>query len=1209
MKRSALVLGLLVLALSQFVSAAGAATPPFFTQFPEDTQPGSAADQLLRPNGVAVGPMNHHVYVSDPLNRRISEYTAWGEFVKAFGEGVQDGSNEFQTCTSASGCRQGLAGTGKGEFGEVPQKSEYIGPTGLAIDSAGSLYALDLGNFRIQKFDSEGNFLLMFGGGVNKSRVEEREEEEANSEPITVTAEEENICTQASGDECGAGSPGTGPGEFAIENVLGVNGDYLAFAPDGLLYVGDRNRIQAFATDGGFDHALPLPEAGNPGGLAADPVSGDLYFTFNDEHLRTEQTAEVYRLNPDTGNVFATVEPRLSKQGRTDIVTAVAVDAEGNLYVTDDPYLGNQQVLKYSSSGQFQGSFDEAANQDPATPIALESGIVTGDGESDLYVGQSYFVGPPTSPGNMAAIRVFGAVPDPAVVGPPPKVPPSIAEQFATSVGTTEATLKAAINPHFWTDTTYYLQYGTGRCSEGGCATEVPLPPGRRLGETVVQEAVTTTGILVAGLQPATTYHYRFVTQSSGSEGQPVIGGEASFTTRTLPPPPNEGCPNQSFRIGPGAFLPDCRAYEMVSPVDKNGADVSVAKQVTGFPAGLDQAEPSGEGITYSASRAFADALAGPYTSQYVARRDPSTGWSTHAISPAAPGGTALATPILDREFKAFSPDLQEGWLLNQGVTPLDPAAPVGYANLYRRTSEGSYEAMINVQPPVSPQGFVPEVQGFGGDCTIFVANAKLTEDAAPSDPNSNQVYENCGGKLSLVSVLPTGKAAAQATVGTGDTRSPERTGTWAGAVSRDASVIFWSNKQAGPGQLFARLEGATTIALSKSGVPAQFLTAAPDGSRAVYADEFGGTQRPTELREFTLGVNKKESGTLIAGGFEGFLGASEDTSKIYFLSTEELDEGAEAGKPNLYLYEAASEAGQAGTYTYITTLAASEAGSEGGSSAGPVFTAPFFHTAQATPDGDTLVFDSVTPLTGYDNKDGKTGKPDTEVFVYRARSDSLACVSCDPSGARPAGQEVGLGGKGNLQPLAATINGAQSALYMPRAISTDGSRTFFTSYVPLAPRDSNGRADVYEWEAAGSGDCLPGTLGYDATWQGCVNLISSGESVNDSIFVDSSSDGRDAFFKTYSSLRPEDPGLRDIYDARVGGGFPLPLVNPAACEGEACQSPAAPPNDPTPSSVAFDGAGNLTPPKKHKKRHHRKRKAGKHRHHPKSHGKQRKTR
>ena len=132
----------------------------------------------------------------------------------------------------------------------------------------------------------------------------------------------------------------------------------------------------------------------------------------------------------------------------------------------------------------------------------------------------------------------------------------------------------------------------------------------------------------------------------------------------------------------------------------------------------------------------------------------------------------------------------------------------------------------------------------------------------------------------------------------------------------------------------------------------------------------------------------------------------------------------------------------------------------------------------------------------------------------------------------------------------------------------------------------------------AGSGG-LQRIIGcYRSSNGGCLSLISSGESPTDSEFIDASADGTDVFFATNSSLLPQDPGLIDIYDARAGGGYPPPPNLLAACEGEACQGPLAPPNDPTPSSSAFEGAGNVAAAKKrakHKKKTRQKHRAHKH--------------
>jgi hypothetical protein len=76
-------------------------------------------------------------------------------------------------------------------------------------------------------------------------------------------------------------------------------------------------------------------------------------------------------------------------------------------------------------------------------------------------------------------------------------------------------------------------------------------------------------------------------------------------------------------------------------------------------------------------------------------------------------------------------------------------------------------------------------------------------------------------------------------------------------------------------------------------------------------------------------------------------------------------------------------------------------------------------------------------------------------------------------------------------------------------------------------------------------------------------------------LLFDASPSGGDVFFTALSSLLPQDYGLVDLYDARAGGGFPNPPP-PLACVGDACQSPPAPPDYPTPASSTFEGAGNV---------------------------------
>ena len=165
-------------------------------------------------------------------------------------------------------------------------------------------------------------------------------------------------------------------------------------------------------------------------------------------------------------------------------------------------------------------------------------------------------------------------------------------------------------------------------------------------------------------------------------------------------------------------------------------------------------------------------------------------------------------------------------------------------------------------------------------------------------------------------------------------------------------------------------------------------------------------------------------------------------------------------------------------------------------------------------------------------------------------------------------------------------IPGWQNTLYAARVLSHDGNRLFFESLDSLSLADTNGVVDVYQWEALGTGGCDESSAAFSAQNDGCISLVSSGKSPKPSTFVDASPSGDDVFFSTAESLVGQDTdNLVDIYDARVQGGLPGPTVPRAQCEGEACQPALEAPNDPTPASESFQGAGNVreeTPAARH---------------------------
>ncbi len=197
----------------------------------------------------------------------------------------------------------------------------------------------------------------------------------------------------------------------------------------------------------------------------------------------------------------------------------------------------------------------------------------------------------------------------------------------------------------------------------------------------------------------------------------------------------------------------------------------------------------------------------------------------------------------------------------------------------------------------------------------------------------------------------------------------------------------------------------------------------------------------------------------------------------------------------------------------------------------------------------------------------GLSGDPRCpQAFLYDADSKELACASCNPTGARPSGPAV--------------LPGWSNPLEGPRYLSEDGGRLFFESFDALLPADENDKRDVYEFELPGTGSCTSESPSFDPASSGCHFLISSGKDEDHSYLLDASADGRDVFFSTRRPLVGWDENDNyDVYDARIGGGFPEPPVKPA-CEGEGCKPPApAPPQaSPTPGTATLQGQGNARP-------------------------------
>ncbi|HEU4906971.1 MAG TPA: hypothetical protein VFT19_12770 [Solirubrobacterales bacterium] len=771
---------------------------------------------------------------------------------------------------------------------------------------------------------------------------------------------------------------------------------------------------------------------------------------------------------------------------------------------------------------------------------------------------------------------------------------PRIVASWAQDVIFTEAILKAEIDPE-GKATTYRFEYGV---SEAYGSETPELAVGS---DSSVHELTR----FLEGLEEDTTYHFRLIATNADAEN---VGPDQTFATYERFVPETD-CPNRENRYGAGANLPDCRAYELVSPLEKGGRGIVAGPNTTAGEgrSSFDQASVNGDKITYTSASSFGDALGNRNSNQYLAGRG-AGGWNTHSISAYSPdtvlAGVSLANATAwDTPFFAFSDDLSSAWLLDYTDPPLRPDGVKGFANAYRRDNltDTYHDTAITTEPLTSTT-----IIGYGavyasgsgshriraaneprpGGHLIFEAGAQLTPDA-PADLFTRKIYDAHDGELELVSVLPGGAASTESSWvgakildqssggGGGQVRfmltRPDR------GVSEDGSRVFWTMQggNAPEGKIYARIDGETTVAVSESvtSLDAIFETADVDGATVVFSTE------ESDLYEFDV---DSEEPTLIAHEVTAVPGAGEDLGYLYFVSRDVLDAGATEGEGNLYVR-------REGTNEFIATLAARDVVRNQGSATidGGGAGAPALRVSRLTPDGAHFVFMSHAPLTGYDNTDAETGEAATEVFRYDAAAGELSCVSCNPSGARPDSAYMTSGGLTGTHPVgspeetrtgpnftswrtAAWIPGWERELYAARVISDDGNRVFFNAVDALVPRDTNGRLDVYQWEAEGTGSCDEAG--------GCISLLTTGKSSAYSEFIDASADGSDVFVRTESSIHPDDPGLMDIYDAREGGGYPPPPPPPLPCLGDACQNVPEPPRDPTPASAGFRGAGDPAP-------------------------------
>jgi hypothetical protein len=639
-----------------------------------------------------------------------------------------------------------------------------------------------------------------------------------------------------------------------------------------------------------------------------------------------------------------------------------------------------------------------------------------------------------------------------------------------------------------------------------------------------------------------------------------------------------EACPNAALRFGPSANLPDCRAYELVTPAVKE--DNNFIFSPFGFA--------DGEHVYFTSVLPLPGARNGK-TAAALSSRTPQ-GWITTALTlPQTSGSSEL------NENSAYEVTFTSNFSAAFVGSPYadDPLDQNVDSNVYRMeipSGRVSLESLPDTGPMTeelyaSPPGAVPEAS-FGslpsgnspdGSRVFFKTQTRLpTAPGTPVDTHiaDNELYERHDEHTYVVGVLPDGTVApcgAELGSATGDQGGSDPYSY--GAVSPDGSnVVFHTNAKGGPpqvaqpgacdqtdtqqgypevGGLYLREDNGTPQAKTVELPGKLYLGRTADGS-TVLSDGGPGNGEGKPIYEYNI-----PTGQVTTVGYGGLLAYSADGSVVYYENNPAID----------YPY-----VGQIKVYDHGVTKTLTGAGAEyaGGiyKPEEPPGTYGFGSLPVTTPDGSKLLFLDRADLAGYDTfgpicNDGEPGNC-SEAYIYDLNSSSFTCVSCNPNGAPPLSNTTFYEG-GIDHALPAT----------PTLLSEDGSRAFFQTAEALVPQDTSGVNQVYEWEnghiyllSSGQGGEV-GVQHYGEEGYGFAGFAGSS-------LVGASANGDDVFIKTADRLAPQsEESSTAIYDVRVDGGFPYTPPE-HGCDSGQCQGPQTPaPVFAPPASSTFVGVGN----------------------------------
>jgi hypothetical protein len=824
-------------------------------------------------------------------------------------------------------------------------------------------------------------------------------------------------------------------------------------------------------------------------GLAVDSFRNRLYTQEGGDRIGIYELAEGLPPEdeyPKIGTIEASVVPEKSFGS----LPTIAVDeGTGHIFVYDTE---NSHLWELDQTGNYLATIEfplQAGSGAFGAKIAVDNGLTSPNGKLSEEEGRGRYLYVPSNPkGTGHSYAFFVAT----------KGPPDVKAASVANISVDEAVLRAQINPSNL-QTTYSFQIKP----EGGADWAT-------VGEGTLAASNLDAEVSAAATDLSPGMPYRFRVGATNEEGSDEM--EGSFATYpSLPAEPNP-CPNALTRTGFSALLPDCRAYELVTPPDTN-ARAPVGAEYEGGGFTTRQVSPAGDKVPFRVEGGALPGLGGVgglKGDPYLATRTAS-GWSTASIGPSG-GEAASISP------GTTSPD--QGYSFWEAAG--EGSAVLSQVTSYVRYPDGNSELIGQGSIATDPETSGKLISEGGGHIVFTTGTfaspttaIQIEPDAAPS--GTQAIYDRTSDGITHVVSLKPGDIPFEAGEGA----------LYQGASLDGLGIAFKVNNM-----LYLRYDDAETFEIGEG---VEFAGVAEGGGRIFYVengnleafDVAGG--KVLEFANTTAAVTPV---TISADGSTAYF-----VSETAIVGVKANPEGVEpkAGEQNLYR----SKEGQitfVGTVTERDVVGSNQTDGLGlwVRAIGPAVSPGFLGIvpARSTPDGSVFLFKSRAALTGYDPQGH------AEIYRYDSVGNELQCLSCNPTGAAAQSDA-------SLQSETREGSPLFAAIAWPENLRADGRRAFFESSEPLVAGDVDGMQDVYEWEEQGVGSCVASG--------GCLYLISSPQSQHNEYLWAVSRSGDDVFFLSSDRLLGSDADATpSIYDARVGGGFAEPAQ--AECEGEGCR-------------------------------------------------------